>query len=362
MIYRLLYPLSLAGQYSFLNLFKYITFRAAYAAITAFIISFVLFKLFIPRFKDIGWTDKPKEYSPEEHKHKKGTPVMGGLIMLVGILVSIVLWADIFNNYINLVLFSFISLGLVGGYDDIVKIKGKDGISSKHKLYLQIIVSLVIALYIYFNPPSMEMSTRTIVPFFKRVIIDWGIWYILLIMLAVIGTTNGVNLADGLDGLAIGLIMIAYITYGAFAYIAGHAGLSSYLHIPYLEGSGELTVVAMAVAGSSLAFLWYNAYPAEIFMGDIGSLPLGGTLAVISFLIKQELLLIVVGGVFVMEVFSSFVQIIAIRKFNKKIFAMAPIHHHFIQKNKWAENKVVVRFWIIGIILSVFALSTLKIR
>ncbi len=360
MIYRFIYPLS--DYVSFFNLFGYITFRAAAAALTSFILSYILFHCCVPLFKKIGWTDKPKSYSPDEHISKEGTPVMGGLLMLGGILVSMLLWTDIFNPYIQLMFFTFVAMGLVGFYDDITKIKNNDGISTIKKLILQVIVAGIIAFVIYVKPPNPQMATTTVVPFFKNVILDWGMFYILLIIIAVVGTTNGVNFADGLDGLAIGLIMISYVTYGIFAYVTGHYGLSSYLRFPHLIGSGELTIVSMAVAGSAMAFLWYNAYPAEIFMGDVGSLSLGSGLAVMAFIIKQELLLILVGGIFLVEVLSSMIQIVAIRKFNKKVFAMAPIHHHFINKYKVPENKVVVRMWIVGIILSLLALSTLKIR
>ncbi len=302
-----------------------------------------------------------RDDGPPNHKNKAGTPTMGGCLLLPVIMASTVFWAEPKNIYVWLVMFVIVCFGLIGFADDYLKTmrKSSRGLSIKSKFTLQVVVALIVALVLQLYP---GFDSRLNVPFFKTLTPDLGWGYVPLSVFIIVGASNAVNLTDGLDGLAIGPIIVAFSSYLIFAYLAGHARIASYLQIPYVAGAGELSVLCGAVLGASLGFLWYNAYPAEIFMGDVGSLPLGAVLGTVAVMTKQELVLILVGGIFVFETISVILQVAYFKMTGgQRIFRMAPIHHHFELKG-WAESKVTVRFWIIAIILALMSMSTLKLR
>ena len=358
MFYHFLYPLH--ETFSFLNVFRYITFRTIYAVITALAISFLIgpsITHFLRRYQ-VGEAIRPD--GPASHHRKAGTPTMGGAMILIAVIVSTLLWADIANRYIWLVLFSVIGFGLIGFLDDYRKciLRDAKGLLPRYKFGLQIGVALIIALGLYFSP---AYSTILSVPFFKQITPDLGPFYIPFAILVIVGASNAVNLTDGLDGLAVGPIMVTAAAYLIVVYVTGRSDFSAYLIIPHIKGAGELAIFCGAVLGAALGFLWFNAYPATIFMGDTGSLPLGGALGTVAVVSKHELLLVLVGGIFVVEALSVIFQVVSFKSRGKRVFLMAPIHHHFELKG-WQEPKIVVRFWIISIILGLISLSTLKLR
>jgi phospho-N-acetylmuramoyl-pentapeptide-transferase len=359
MLYHLLYPLH--TTFSVLNVFRYITFRTIYAGLTAFLICFLLGPWFIRKLSGLQIGQYIREDGPQNHHRKAGTPTMGGTLILCAMGVSTLLWADLSNAYVWVALLVTLGFGLIGFTDDyLMQIKKRSkGLSAKGKFLLQGVVAVVAGLLLYWHP---EFSTRVTLPFFKQVAPDLGIFYVLFAALVVVGTSNAVNLTDGLDGLAIGPVIIAAVTYMIFAYVGGHIKLAEYLQLPYAAGSGELSIFCGSVAGAGLGFLWFNAYPAQIFMGDTGSLPLGAALGIVAVITKQEILLVLVGGLFVIEALSVIFQV-GFFKMTKgrRIFRMAPLHHHFELKG-WAEPKVIVRFWIIAIALALISISTLKLR
>lgn len=363
MLYHLLYPLR-EIWFGF-NVFRYITFRTAMAAITAFLLSVLLGPLII-RFLNalnIGQQVRKGEHTKallDFHKSKEGTPTMGGLLILLAVVLSTVLWADIFNKYVLLVLFSTVWLGALGIIDDVKKMRSKRslGLRPLVKFVWQIVLGLGIGLFLYFDPGS---STVLEMPFFKKVLIDLGIFYTCFACIVIVGSSNAVNLTDGLDGLAIGSMVTIALTYTILSYLSGHWGFSDYLNIFYVAGSGELAIFCATLVGACLGFLWFNAYPATVFMGDTGSLALGGAIGTVAVFIKKELLLLVVGGVYVMEAVSVILQVISFKTTGKRIFRMSPLHHHF-QLKGWQENKITVRFWILGIIFMLIGLATLKLR
>ncbi|RMF58498.1 MAG: phospho-N-acetylmuramoyl-pentapeptide-transferase [Calditrichaeota bacterium] len=353
------------------NVFRYITVRAALAAITALILSMFIGPIIIRLLKKHQIGEEIRHDGPKEHQAKRGTPTMGGLIILGSVIVSVLLWAKLMNFYIQLIFLATIWMGLVGFLDDYLKVikKFKKGLIGRYKLVGQISLSLIIGSAIYFNPAFQEFGLNDItsVPFFKNLEIDFGILYIPLVIFVITGTSNAVNLTDGLDGLAAGLIAIAMLAFAGISYVTGNVKFSDYLNIIYLPGSGELTVYCLAIVGAAMGFLWYNTYPAEVFMGDTGSLALGSTLGTVAVLIKKEILLVLIGGMFVAETLSVIIQTSYFKYTRKKygegkrIFRMAPLHHHFELKG-WPEPKVVVRFWIIGILLALLSLTTFKVR
>ncbi|WP_457625007.1 phospho-N-acetylmuramoyl-pentapeptide-transferase [Persephonella sp.] len=354
MLYHLLY------QYLDINLFKYITFRGFYALITSFLISLIIGPYIISRLKvfqkkEGGYV---REYTPDGHELKKHTPTMGGILIVLSVFISSILWCRLDNFYIWIVMFAMLSFALLGGWDDYRKIKTKKGISSKTKFGIQLVLAFTIAFLLYFYP---DFNTTLYFPFFKNIQIDLGIFYILFMVFIIVGTSNAVNLTDGLDGLAIGPSLIAVASFAFFAYVAGHAKLAGYLHLPHIAGSGELTVFMMAFLGAGLGFLWFNSFPAEVFMGDAGSLSIGAVLGTTAIITKQEIILAVVGGVFVVETLSVILQVAYFKLTGKRLFLMAPIHHHF-EKKGIEEPKIVTRVWIVSILLAIIALSTLKIR
>ena len=358
MLYLWLYPLH--TQFSFLNVFRYLSFRIIYAAVTAFLLAFVLAPALIRKLQDIRLGQQVREDGPSRHLAKTGTPTMGGLLILFAVVLSTLLWADVTNRYVWLVLFATIGFGMVGFADDYIKfVRGQSrGLYAWQKFLAQVVVALVIGLFFYIQP---GYSTELSVPFFKHFTPDLGLLYIPFAVLVIVGASNAVNLTDGLDGLAVGPIMIASLAYTIVAYVVGNRITSDYLLIPYIEGAGELAVCTAAIFGASLGFLWFNTYPASVFMGDVGSLPLGAALGTIAVVSKHELLLLMVGGVFVIEAISVIFQVASFKSRGKRIFLMAPIHHHFEMKG-WEEPKVVVRLWIVAILLALLSLSTLKLR
>lgn len=361
MFYHLFYPLS--SDYSILNVFKYITFRSAYSGITAMALSLILGNLMIRMLQKFQIGEKIRSDGPQHHSSKSGTPTMGGLLILVTFLGSTLLWANLENRYIWVIIFAAIGFGAIGLRDDILKLRRGEGISAKEKLILQIGISLAVGVYLlYFDPARADYATRLSIPFFKEFQPDLGFMYLFFIIFIMVGTSNAVNLTDGLDGLAIGPIIIATLTYTGIVYICGHVKFAEYLRIQYIKDAGEIAVVSSAVLGASLGFLWYNSYPAQVFMGDVGSLSLGGLLGTIAVIVKHELLLILVGGIFVIEALSVIIQVGYFKYTGgKRFFKMAPLHHHF-EELGWSEPKVIVRFWIVAVVLAMISLSTLKLR
>lgn len=362
MLYHLLYPLK--DLFFGFNVFKYITFRAAAAAITSFLICIILGPVIIRKLKQlkIGQVVRGDEAKGiyEFHKNKAGTPTMGGLLIVTAIILSTVLWADLTNKYVLLAILSTVWLCVVGFVDDYIKLSlnRSKGLTARSKFIGQIILGLLLGLYIYFDP---QIGENLDIPFLKNAFIDLGIFYIFLTMLVIVGSSNAMNLTDGLDGLAIGCTIMVALAYTALSYITGNFKISDYLNIIYIPGTGELAVFCATILGAGLGFLWFNSNPAEVFMGDTGSLALGGALGIVAIFIKKELLLLLVGGIFVAEALSVILQVASFKIFKKRIFLCAPLHHHFQMKG-WPENKVVVRFWIVAAILALLSLSTLKLR
>lgn len=362
MLYYLLYPLH--KVISIFNVFRYITFRASMAALTAFLISLVFGPLVIDKLKKFKICQSIRKEESTHlyslHQSKAGTPTMGGILILASLLISTLLWADIINKYIIIVVLGTLWLGIIGFFDDYLKLRKKNakGIPGTVKLNGQIILGLIIGTILFLDP---HLNTRLDIPFMKDIILDLGVFYILFVILVIAGSSNAVNLTDGLDGLAIGIVIMVAFAYSVLSYISGNIKFANYLLVPYLVGSGELTVFCAAIIGAGLGFLWYNCYPASVFMGDVGSLSLGGALGLVAILIKKELLLVVVGGIFVIEALSVILQVGSFRLRKKRIFKIAPLHHHF-QFIGWPETKVIVRFWIVASLLALLTLVTLKIR
>jgi phospho-N-acetylmuramoyl-pentapeptide-transferase len=358
MIYHLLYPL--ATQIGAFNVFRYITFRSIYALLTALVLTIVLGPAMIRWLTKLKCGQYIREDGPQ-HQCKQGTPTMGGLLVGLAVVGSTLLWADLRNHYIWLALFVFTGFGAVGFADDYIKVvkKRNKGLSARAKFLGQLLVAGLAVTALIFEP---VYSTKLSVPFFKYFVPDLGWFYLPFALVVLIGGSNGVNLTDGLDGLATGPIVVASATFAIFVYVAGHAGIADYLNIAHLPGVGEVTIICGALVGAGLGFLWYNAYPAQVFMGDVGSLSMGGLLGFISVLCKQELLLVLVGGVFVFETLSVILQVGYFKVTGgKRIFRMAPLHHHFEMKGI-PESKIIIRFWIFSILMSLMALSTLKLR
>ncbi len=363
----LLFFETLKKIFSGFNVIQYITFRAAFSAVTTFLLAMLLMPVLIKKLKSKNVVDmNEREYCDTLnvlHKDKRGTPTMGGIVIIFSFLISILFWGNLKNPYVWLVIISILVMGTLGFIDDILKIRNKSSkaLSIRSKLIVQILLGLAVGAYLYIYPTHPVYGTYLQFPFFKHLIFDMGIYYVPFAMCVILATSNAVNITDGLDGLAVGSIMICMGAYSIISYLTGHIEFANYLQIIPIAGSGELAVCSIALLGASLAFLWFNAKPAQIFMGDVGSLSLGTVVGVVALITKQELLLFLVGGVFVMEIFSVAIQIISYKIWHKRIFKMAPIHHHF-ERLGWQEDQIIVRFWIIGIILALLSLSTLKLR
>ncbi len=360
--------LKLVPRFSGFNVFTYITVRSALAAITALGISILCGPWMITQLKilKIGQQIR-KEHVADLHKiHqiKAGTPTMGGLLIIGSVTAATLLWADLANRLVVIALFCMLWLGGVGFLDDFIKMKKQRslGLTAKLKFASQIALGLALGIYLYYEPVSLEYGTKVAILFFKNIYISLGVLYIVFVMLIIVGASNAVNLTDGLDGLATGSVIMAALAYIGMAYLAGRADFTRYLYITHIVGAGELAVFLSAVAGAGLGFLWYNAHPAEVFMGDTGALALGGVLGAVAVLIKQELLLVLVGGLFVLEAASVIIQVLSYKlRGGKRVFRMAPLHHHF-ELVGWSETKVTVRFWILAAIFALLSLATLKVR
>ncbi len=362
MLYHLLYPLR--DLFFGFNVFRYITFRAVFAGITAFVVCLFLGPRII-RFLhglDLKQTIERAGFSKlyGAHQGKEKTPTMGGLIILGALVISTLLWADLANRYILLALFAVLWLGGVGFIDDALKLSKKNskGLAAANKLIGQVVLGLALGLFLYFDSSAWN---KVSVPFTKNIFIMMGPFYIVFVAVVLVGASNAVNLTDGLDGLAIGCTAMIALTYSVFSYVVGNARFAQYLQIPFVPGAGELAIFCAALFGAGLGFLWFNSHPASIFMGDVGSLSLGGALGVVAVFTKKEILLLIVGGVFVIEALSVILQIASYRFRGKRIFLMAPLHHHF-QLKGLAESKVVIRFWVVSIILALWGLASLKLQ
>ncbi|MGE5306799.1 MAG: phospho-N-acetylmuramoyl-pentapeptide-transferase [Alphaproteobacteria bacterium] len=358
MLYQLLY--SLHTTYSAFNVFRYITFRAAMAALMALVVSFLLGPWLIRALtkKQIG--QQIRDDGPASHSSKAGTPTMGGTIIILALALSTLLLADLSNPYVWLALGGTIGFGAVGFLDDYLKLSRRNskGLPPRAKLIGQFAIAFIVATILCV---FLKFSTELGIPFVKNLRPDLGLFYIPFAMLVIVGASNAVNLTDGLDGLAIGPVMISAGTYAVIAYVTGHLKLAEYLQIPYVAGVGELSVFCAAVVAAGLGFLWYNAYPAQMFMGDVGSLALGAALGIVAVMTKNEILLLIVGGIFVAEALSVIFQVASYKLRHKRVFLMAPIHHHYELKG-WPEPQIIVRFWIVSFICAVIGLSTLKLR
>ncbi len=359
MLYHLLYPLH--EWFGPFNVFRYITFRTLYATLTAGLLVFFLMPPFIAYVRRRQFGQVIREEGPRNHYQKAGTPTMGGVVLIVAIVISVLLWGNLTNPYLWLALGTLVSFGLIGFLDDYRKVtRGRNlGLRAREKLLLQALLALILWYFLFVK---LGLDDRLTFPFFKNFRPELGWLYLPFLYLVVVGTSNAMNLTDGLDGLAIVPFMVVAGVYMILAYLAGHVKFAHYLQIPYVAGAGELAVFCGALVGAGLGFLWYNAHPAEIFMGDVGSLGLGAALGAVAIMVKQELLLVLAGGIFVAEALSVILQVGYFRLTGgRRIFRMAPLHHHF-ELGGWPENKVVVRFWILSVICGILALSTLKLR
>ncbi len=383
MLYHL-YPYLREFFFGF-NVLRYITFRSVCAAVTSFVICVVLGPRLIRRLRKFGVTEKlRKNDSPHLetlHRKKGGTPTMGGILVVIAVVASCILWGDLSNRFMLLVLFVFLWLGTLGFIDDLTKQRSSShGLRGRKKFLGQILLGFIVGIYLFRYPPDLailwnvdvgnadyspflthDLAPFLAVPFFKELFVNLSWVYILFVIVVIVGSSNAVNLTDGLDGLAVGNTIFVALVYAILAYVAGNWKISRYLGILFVEGSGELSVFCTALAGACLGFLWFNSYPAEVFMGDTGSLALGGAIGTVAVVTKQELLLIIAGGIFVVEALSVMIQVVSFRLRRKRVFKIAPLHHHF-EFLGWPEPKVIIRFWIVSAILALISLSTLKLR
>ena len=343
------------------NVFIYLTFRGAFAALTTLLICFVFGGKIIEFLRRLKVGQSIREDGPKTHLLKSGTPTMGGIFIILSVVVAMLLWGDLRNNAILITVCTFVAFGAIGFMDDYLKVTRHNsaGLPAWAKLAGQFAVALAVVLILYFT--GGEDTTALYIPFFKNPVVDMGWLWIPFAVLLIVGESNAVNFSDGLDGLLAGLLILVFITLALLTYITGRIDYSSYLGIPYIPGAGELTVFCLAAAGACVGFLWYNAHPAEVFMGDVGSLSLGGVIGVISLITKKELLILIIGGVFVLEIASVIIQVVSFKLRKKRVFKMAPLHHHY-ELIGWPETKTVIRFWILGGLFAIIALSTLKIQ
>jgi len=361
MLYQLLYPLH--EHIGAFNVIRYITFRSALATLTALVISLGLGRFLIRKLRSLQIGQHIREEGPRSHYAKSGTPTMGGILIVVSVVIPVLLWADLSNIFVWLAAGSMVAFGLIGFVDDYRKLARRHnlGLSARAKLAWQIVVAAAIGVILVSLAENDLFTTRLSLPFLKQWTPDLGWFYVVFIVMVIVGAANAVNLTDGLDGLAVGSVLIAASTFAILSYVVGHAVAAGYLGIINVKGTGELTVFCAALVGACLGFLWYNCNPAEVFMGDVGSMALGGAIGTLAVLTKQEFLLVMVGGLFVLEALSVIIQVTSFRLTGRRVFRMAPLHHHF-ELMGWPEPKVIIRFWIIAILFALMSLSTLKLR
>ncbi len=364
MFYHLIYSWRHAHPaWRILNIFQYITVRSALAVVTSFVVALLIGAFVIKQLRRLKVSQYIREDGPGHHHVKAGTPTMGGVIVVIALLVSMFLWSG-FNQYTLFVTVTFLGMGIIGFADDYLKLSGQSnkGLTATAKFISQFIIAAVVIVVLYIDRANYPYLTSVYMPFLdKPFIADMGILFVPFGVLVVVAFTNAINLTDGLDGLAIGLTVFAAAAFAVICYVSGHFRFAKYLNIPFLKGTGEIAIFCAALVGAGLGFLWFNAHPAKVFMGDVGALSLGGTLGIISILTKKELLLVIIGGVFVAETLSVVIQVASYKLFKKRVFKMAPLHHHF-ELSGWSEPQVVIRFWIIGLIFAVIGLSVLKIK
>ena len=360
MFYHFILPFK--NDLSFLRLFGYISFRSAYAAITSLALVLILGRFVIAWLRHLKFGEEIRELGPESHKAKAGTPTMGGVIILGAVFISIALWGNFHNYYLWILLGATALFGALGFADDYIKsiLKKKGGLSARMKMLVQVSVSLAVALLIYYFPSNQAHVSKLFIPFFNQAIADLSWMWIAFAAIVIVGSSNAVNLTDGLDGLAAGSVIAVASSLAVMTYLSGNVNIAQYLKIPYIPESAELTVFLSALVGATIGFLWFNCNPATVFMGDTGSLALGGVIGIVAIMIKKEVFLFMVGGVFVIEALSVIIQVASFKLTGKRVFKMAPLHHHF-ELSGWPEQKVVVRMWILGVILAILGLSSLKI-
>ena len=352
----------LEHYWHFMRVFHYITFRSIIAALTALVISLSLGPMLIRKLQDLQVGQAVRDDGPQTHLKKTGTPTMGGILILLSVAISVLLWGDLSNRFIWLTLLVMLGFGAIGFVDDYRKVvhHNSKGLSARYKYFWQSVIGLGVACILYYTAQSPS-DTELVIPFVKSVLPQLGIFYIVFSYFVIVGTSNAVNLTDGLDGLAMLPCVFVALALGVFAYVAGNVDFAHYLTVPYVPEAGEMVIFCAALVGSGLGFLWYNTYPAQVFMGDVGSLGLGATLGMIAITVRQELVLFIMGGIFVAETVSVILQVASFKTTGKRIFRMAPLHHHFELKG-WTEPKVIARFWIVTVILVLFGLATLKLR
>jgi len=360
-LYHLLYPLH--DVFSPFNVFRYITFRSAYATVTALLVCFIFGPPLVRRLREFKIRQIIRDEGPRTHLTKGGTPTMGGILIVTAIVAPTLLWAQLTNGYVLTAVGVTLILGGLGFLDDYLHIvrKTPKGLLGRYKLLVQVAVGVGVGVVLYLNPVEPRFVTATTIPFMKSRVLDLGLLYIPFVALVITATSNAVNLTDGLDGLAAGLMALAAASFAGLAYLSGHIKIAEYLNIPFILPAGELTVFCAAVFGAALGFLWFNNHPADVFMGDTGSLALGGALGTVAVMLKKELLLFLIGGIFVAEALSVIIQVLSFKLRKRRVFRMAPLHHHFELKG-WPESRVVVRFWIVGMLLALLSLSTLKLQ
>jgi phospho-N-acetylmuramoyl-pentapeptide-transferase len=361
MLYHLLFPLR--DEFAIFNVFRYITFRTAGAIVTAILLALWLGPRFIATLRQLSVGQNIRDVGPQTHQVKAGTPTMGGLLILFALVVPTLLWANLENQYVWIAIGVTVSFGAIGFADDFLKVRKRRnlGLTARTKFLLQVAVASVAGALLVGLKTATPFAPTLAFPFFKDLVLNLGILYVPFFVFVLVGASNAVNLTDGLDGLAIGATLIAAATYAVFTYVAGNRIVATYLQVPYVAGVGEVTVFCGALVGASIGFLWFNAHPAEVFMGDVGSLALGGAIGTVAVLAKQELVLVLVGGLFVLEALSVILQVASFKLRGKRIFRMAPLHHHF-ELVGWAEPKIIVRFWILSVMFALLSLSTLKLR
>ncbi|MCD8524776.1 MAG: phospho-N-acetylmuramoyl-pentapeptide-transferase [Gammaproteobacteria bacterium] len=360
MLYHLL--LNYIPCFHAFNVIHFLTFRAILSALTSLLCALSIGPFFIRQLSLLQMRQVVRTCGPQSHLHKAGTPTMGGILILLSIVVGVILWSDLHNPYILFLLFVTLGFGVIGWVDDYLKIYRQNtaGLSARQKIFGQSLVTLIAVIWLYQHAHTLQ-ETQLVIPFLKKAVVDLGPWFIVLSYFVVIGASNAVNLTDGLDGLAILPTVLVAAALGVFAYVTGHSQFAHYLMIPYVPGAGECAIFCGAMVGAGLGFLWFNAYPAQIFMGDVGALGLGAALGLLAVIVRQELVLFIMGGVFVLEAVSVILQVGSYKLRKKRIFKMAPIHHHFELKG-WPEPKVIVRFWIMTFVLVLVGLATLKLR